>query len=157
MHQKPFEEHWLKKRAFLEAIAWWLKRWSASLENKVTSVYQRLMSRWRYQFSNDHWSQSSWAQPVPSWIIPSGECGVLPLSNLGVKPIWLLRETGNASQGADPRILQIPKMDLVFKLPEVQHLHSILSTDKPSGWSSTVKANPHWYHASCTVARAVMC
>ena len=25
---------------------------------------QRLMSRWKYQFSCDHWSQASWAQPV---------------------------------------------------------------------------------------------
>ena len=25
---------------------------------------QRLMSRWKYQFSCDYWSQASWAQPV---------------------------------------------------------------------------------------------
>ena len=38
---------------------------------------QRLMSRWRYQFSYDHWSQASWAQPVFRRAKLSGEWGVL--------------------------------------------------------------------------------
>ena len=38
---------------------------------------QRLMSRWKYQFSYDHWSQASWAQPVLRWVKLSGEWGVL--------------------------------------------------------------------------------
>ena len=36
-----------------------------------------LMSRWIHQFSYNHWSQASWAQPVLRWMIPSGEWWVL--------------------------------------------------------------------------------
>ena len=38
---------------------------------------QRLMSRWKYQFSYDHRSQASWAQPVCRWVKLSGEWEVL--------------------------------------------------------------------------------
>ena len=65
---------------------------------------QWLMSRWKYQFSYDHWRQASWAQPVFRWVELSGEWWELLLSNLGVKPTWLLRETGNLPLEADPRI-----------------------------------------------------
>ena len=34
---------------------------------------QRLMSRWKYLFSYDQWSQASWAQPVFRWVKLSGE------------------------------------------------------------------------------------
>ena len=68
------------------------------------STSQRLMSRRKYQFSYDHWSQTSWAQPAFRWVKLSGEWGVLLKSNLGVKPTWLLRETGNSAPEADPRI-----------------------------------------------------
>ena len=61
-------------------------------------------SRWKYQFSYDHWSQASLAQPAFRWVKLFGEWWVLLLSNLGVKPTWLLRETGNSAPEADPRI-----------------------------------------------------
>ena len=32
------------------------------------------MSRWKYQFLCNYWSQSSWAQPVFVCVIPSSEC-----------------------------------------------------------------------------------
>ena len=35
---------------------------------QLSGGYQRLMSRWKYQISRDHWNQASWAQPVFSWI-----------------------------------------------------------------------------------------
>ena len=59
------------------------------------------MSRWKYQFSFDHWSQTSWAQPVFRWIKLSDEWWVLLLSNLGVKPTGLLGEKGNSVLEAD--------------------------------------------------------
>ena len=34
---------------------------------KLWVVSQRLMLRWKYYFSYDHWSQASWAQPVFRW------------------------------------------------------------------------------------------
>ena len=57
------------------------------------------MSRRKYQFWYDLWSQASWAQPVLSWMIPYGELGVLLQSNQGLKPTWLLRETGIWPEG----------------------------------------------------------
>ena len=33
------------------------------------------MSRWKYQFSYDHWSQASWAQPVSRWVTFWGVAG----------------------------------------------------------------------------------
>ena len=38
---------------------------------------QRPMSRWKYHFSYDHWSQASWAQPVVRWVKLSGKWWVL--------------------------------------------------------------------------------
>ena len=63
-----------------------------------------LLSRWKYQFSYNHWSQASWSQPVFRWVKLSGEWWVLVYSELGVKPPWLLREMGNSAPEADPRI-----------------------------------------------------
>ena len=67
-------------------------------------LVQRLMSRWKYQFSWDHWSQTSWAQPVLSWMILTEESGVLLQSNQDIKAVWLLRETENLALEADPII-----------------------------------------------------
>ena len=69
------------------------------------NLSQGLMSRWRYQVCYNHWRQGSWAQPVYSWIKPSGEWRVLLWSNLGLKPTWLLRETWKSAPEADPKIL----------------------------------------------------
>ena len=49
--------HWCPRRFDLSNSQLILRR--------LTS--QRLMSRWKYQFSYDHWSQASWAQPVLRW------------------------------------------------------------------------------------------
>ena len=65
---------------------------------------QRLVSRWKYQFSYDHSSQASWAQPVFRWVKLSEKWWVRLQSNLGVKLTWLLRETGNSAPDADLRI-----------------------------------------------------
>ena len=46
----------------------------------MPNKHQWLMSRWRYHFSYDHWSQTSWVQPVFRWIKPSAEWGVLTKS-----------------------------------------------------------------------------
>ena len=43
--------------------------WVSSMQNNIKNS-QRLMSRWKYQFSYDHWSQASWAQPVFIWVTP---------------------------------------------------------------------------------------
>ena len=74
------------------------------------------MSRWKYQFSYDHWSQASWAQPVFRWVKLSGEWWVLLYSNLGVKPTRLLRETGNSALEADPRIPPNQKKHIFLNL-----------------------------------------
>ena len=42
-----------------------------------TNRRQRLMSRWKYQYSCDRWSQASWAQPVSRWVKLSEEWWVL--------------------------------------------------------------------------------
>ena len=69
------------------------------------------------QFSYDHWSQASWAQPVFRWVKLSGEWWVLLWSNLGLKPTWLLRETGNSALEADDRIHPNQKCCTDFLLP----------------------------------------
>ena len=74
------------------------------------------MSRWKYQFSYDRWSQASWAQPVFRWIKLSGDRWVPLSSNQGVKPTGLLRETGNWALEADPRIHPDQKMLLGWAL-----------------------------------------
>ena len=54
------------------------------------------------EFSYD---QASWTQPVFRSVKLSWEWWVLLKNNLGVKPTWLLRETGNlAPRGWHPRI-----------------------------------------------------
>ena len=74
-------------------------------KKKYATDSQRLMSRWKYQFSCDHWSQASGAQPVFRWMKLSEQWWVLLLlCNLGVKPTWLLWEMGNSALEADPRI-----------------------------------------------------
>ena len=94
---------------------------------------QLLMSRWKYQFSYDHWSQASWAQPVFRWVKLSGEWWVLLLSNLGVKLTWLLRETGNSALEADPRFPPTKKLlDLagVFLLL-IPYIYPLISYSDP--------------------------
>ena len=56
---------------------------------------QWLMSGWKYQFSHDHWSQASLAQPFSGWIIPTRESWVLLQNNQGSgrREIWPLKLT----------------------------------------------------------------
>ena len=64
---------------------------------------------------------SLWGQPVPSLMIPSGEWWVLLCSNQGVKPILLLRETGNSALEADP--MQNPFKPWISPNPGACGLH----------------------------------
>ena len=93
--------------------------WDMALSGNTVCIRlpmsQRLMSRWKYQFSYNHWSQPSWAQPVFRWVKLSGEWGVLLYSNLDIKPTWLLSETGNLAIKADPRVPQNQKKSLLMR------------------------------------------
>ena len=60
------------------------------------------MSRWKYQFSYDYWSQASWTSPAFSWAIPFWERGLLLWSNAWVIPLGLLRNAGNLAHGLPP-------------------------------------------------------
>ena len=120
-------------------------------DNKTISS-QRLMSRWKYEFSYYYWWQASWSQLAYNRIIPSGELQVPLQSNWRLKTTWLLRGLGYLGLGIATRIKKLASKKsnsffLICYFSVISHLHTfrrtICSHTEPS-----MRRISQWKHIS---------